>query len=380
MMTSKIQIAAYYFPNYHPDHRNALVHGAGWTEWELVKLARPRFEGHRQPRIPLWGWEDESKPEVMAKKIDAAADHGLDAFLFDWYYYDDGPFIERALEQGFMQAPNNDRLNFALMWANHDWLDLHPAKLDECRRGLQRLLYPGTVTPATFERITDLVIERYFSHPAYWKIEGAPYFSIYDLPSLVRSFGSTAAAAKALAQFRAKTVSAGFPDLHLNQVLWNTGVLPGETATRDPEEMLRALGFDSFTSYVWVHHAGMPTFPETPYRHAFDQYMDYWRTQAARIDLPYYPNASMGWDPSPRTVQSETYENAGYTFTPCLKDNTPANFKAALQEIRAEMERAGSPPILTVNAWNEWTEGSYLEPDTVYGMGYLEAIRDVFGE
>jgi hypothetical protein len=37
------------------------------------------------------------------------------------------------------------------------------------------------------------------------------------------------------------------------------------------------------------------------------------------------------------------------------------------------------PKILTINAWNEWTEGSYLEPDTVYGMGYLEAIRDVFG-
>jgi len=67
----------------------------------------------------------------MAGKIDAAADHGVDAFLFDWYSYADGPYLERALEQGFWRAPN------------HDWLDIHPAKPDEIRRGVTRLLYPG---------------------------------------------------------------------------------------------------------------------------------------------------------------------------------------------------------------------------------------------
>lgn len=100
-MSKDIQVAAYYFPNYHPDARNALSHGPGWTEWELVKMARPRFSGPRQPRVPAWGYEDESKPEVMANKIEVAADHGLDAFIFDWYWYNDGPFLERGLEQGF---------------------------------------------------------------------------------------------------------------------------------------------------------------------------------------------------------------------------------------------------------------------------------------
>lgn len=62
------EIAVYYFPNYHSDERNKMTHGDGWTEWELVKHARPRFPGHHQPKIPLWGYEDESDPEVMAKK------------------------------------------------------------------------------------------------------------------------------------------------------------------------------------------------------------------------------------------------------------------------------------------------------------------------
>ena len=78
----KIQTAVYYFPNYHVDPRNEAIHGTGWTEWELMKLARPRFEGHDQPKVPAWGYEDEADPQVMAKKIDVAVEHGVDAFVF----------------------------------------------------------------------------------------------------------------------------------------------------------------------------------------------------------------------------------------------------------------------------------------------------------
>lgn len=51
----KIQTVVYYFPNCHVDPRNEAIHGKGWTEWELMKQAHPRFEGHDQPKIPLWG-------------------------------------------------------------------------------------------------------------------------------------------------------------------------------------------------------------------------------------------------------------------------------------------------------------------------------------
>ena len=103
---NKTQIAAFYFPNYHIDPRNEAVHGSGWTEWELMKIARPRFPGHQQPKVPLWGYEDEADPAVMSRKIDAAADSGISTFLFDWYYYNDGPFLEQALREGFQKAPN----------------------------------------------------------------------------------------------------------------------------------------------------------------------------------------------------------------------------------------------------------------------------------
>src|ERR1700733_8848859 len=122
-------VAAYYFGNYHVDPRNEAAHGPGWTEWRLVESAKPRFRGHAQPKVPLWGTQDESDPLVFEQKIRAASDHGLSAFIFDWYWYNDGPFLQRALENGYLNAKNRNDLKFSIMWANHDWYDIHPAKL-----------------------------------------------------------------------------------------------------------------------------------------------------------------------------------------------------------------------------------------------------------
>jgi hypothetical protein len=75
---TQYQIDVYYFSNYHIDPRNEARHGAGWTDWELVRRAEPRCPGHRQPKVPAWGYEDESDPSIFAKTIRAAAEkHAL---------------------------------------------------------------------------------------------------------------------------------------------------------------------------------------------------------------------------------------------------------------------------------------------------------------
>jgi len=107
--------------------------------------------------------------------------------------------------------------------------------------------------------------------------------------------------------------------------------------------------------------------------------MEYWRRVHSEYSLPYYPNVTMGWDASPRTVQSDVHANVGYPFMGAIGGNTPEKFREALALTRRVMEGVGGPRILNINAWNEWTEGSYLEPDTVNEMGYLQAIKDVFG-
>jgi hypothetical protein len=371
------QVACYYFPNYHPtDVRNQKIKGPGWSEWELVRAAKPRFPGHRQPNVPLWGYTNEADPKEMARKIAAAADFGIDAFIFDWYWYDDGPYLERALDEGFLKAANNDRLKFALMWANHDWLELQPAS----RGKPGQLLFPGIVTRKAFDAIVDRVVERYFKHPSSWKIDGCPYFSIYDLTKLLANFGSVAATRTALDSFRAKTRAAGFPGLHLNAVVWGQAVLPGEGQPLDSGELVRSLGFDSVTSYVWIHHAALPR-QTTDYVEVQQSYLRYFDVAEKTFAVPYYPNVSMGWDPSPRCNQSDVFDNSGYPFTNTISGNTPQRFKAALQAVKERLEkRPVDQRVVTINSWNEWTEGSYVEPDTVHGTAYLEAIRDVFGK
>ena len=377
-MTKQYQIGAYYFPNYHADPRNEALYGKGWTEWELLKHAKPRFEGHYQPRVPMWGYEDEADPVVFAKKIDAAADHAVDYFLFDWYWYNDGPFLNRCLEEGYLNAPNRDRVQFALMWAIHNWLDIFPLKRSMSSN--PRLLYPGPISLETWDIMTDHIVETYFSVPSYWKIDGCPFFSLYELALLIEGLGSVEATRTAFERFRAKTKAAGFPDLHLNAVVWGLQLLPGELLLSDPMAAVEAIGFDSVTSYVAIHHVPMETFPVTDYGHVMGEMAKYWDKAAATYRIPYFPNVTMGWDSSPRTCQSDVFDEKGYPFIPILGNGTPAAFEKALRDARDFLDRTPSARgIMNINAWNEWTEGSYLEPDTVNGMGYLEAIRAVFG-
>ncbi|MCL5995787.1 MAG: glycoside hydrolase family 99-like domain-containing protein, partial [Chloroflexi bacterium] len=376
--SSPYEVAAYYFPQYHPDPRNDAWHGRGWTEWELVKAARPRFPGHRQPIVPAWGYFDESDPRWTGREIDLAADHGITSFIYDWYWYEDGPFLHDGLERGFFGAANNRRLKFAIMWANHDWINIHPALFT----GAPALLATGRVTRAAFERMTDYVVDHYFPRPNYLTIDGAPYFSIYEMGTLISGLGGLDATREALDSFRAKTRARGFPDLHLNAVVWGVTVLPVEVKLADPAQVIKVLGCASTTTYAWVHHynLGEAGFPMDSFAAAATRNEQAWETYARQFPVPYYPNVSMGWDPSPRTVQSDCYEQRGYPWTAVLDGNTPAVYKQALQRARAFLDNhAAGTKMLTLNAWNEWTEGSYLLPDTANGTAYLEAVRDVFG-
>jgi len=349
------QVAVYYFPNWHPSPRRMDYYGLGDNEWQAVKAARPRFAGHQQPKVPAWSYEDEAQPEVMEKKVRVAADHGIDAFIFDWYWYEDtGPLLHEALERAFLPAANN-RLKFGVMWANH-----------------------APVTRATFEAAVDHCIVNYFNHPAYWRIDGKPYFSIYECHTLMAGLGGLAATRAALDTLRDRARAAGLPGVHLNVVEWGLQQLPAGLAA-DRNAFLTYLGIDSVTSYVWIHNPVLTEFPTNPYPAAAQRAATYWETFTNEFTAAYHPNVTMGWDSWPRVPPSQPFQPGPYPALPLLTDNTPEAFRQALQSARTFVEaHPTSQGIITINAWNEWTEGSYLEPDTRYGLGYLEAIRDVF--
>lgn len=375
-MNKKYEVAAYYFPNYHYDKANEEWHGKGWNEWDLVKNAKPRFEGHMQPKVPLWGYEDESDPKVMAKKIDVAADHGLTAFIFDWYWHKEGPFLDKCLEEGYLKAENNDKLKFAIMWANHNWLEIHPATRFQPYPTRRR----GPVAKEVFEAATQHMIDNYFGHPSYWKVDGKIYFSIYELMSLVEGLGGLENTKEALKELRDRVRKAGLGELHVNAVVWGCETLPTNNTLKNPNEIIQYLEIDSVTSYVWVHYMEFEGFPTTSYAKLREKCKEEHRRLGKEFGLRHFPNVTMGWDSTPRTVQTDVFDPIGYPYYPVYEGNTPEEFEKALWDVKAYLdEESYETKICTINAWNEWTEGSYLEPDIVNGMGYLEAIKKVFG-
>ncbi len=369
--------AAYYFGNFHVDPRNEKAHGKGWTEWNLVRAATPRFPQHYQPRIPQWGYQDESDPAVFEKKIAAAHAHSLDALIFDWYWYNDGPFLNAALERGFLGASNSKDMKFALMWANHDWIDLHPAKLDSPGK----LQFAGGVSRETFDRMSDHII-KLFQHPSYLTIGGMPYFSIYELFRFVEGLGGVGQAAAAIETLRAKARAVGLPGVHLNAVTWGVKLLPGESDVENLPKLLEELKIDSTTSYVWIHHTKFADAVTTEYSDVRSQYEAYRERASDELGRPYFPNVTVGWDSTPRTCQTDNFRLAEYPFTSVVVNNTPSAFEEALRSAKnfATGHLPAGERLITINSWNEWTEGSYLEPDTKNGIDYLEAIHRVFGK
>lgn len=340
----------------------------GNGEWETVRQATAKYPGHTWPRRPRWGYCNEADPRVMAMQIDAAADHGVNVFIYDWYWYDGRPFLEQCLNNGYLQARNHQRMKFYLMWANHDATQLWDRRL---AHQPDNVIWRGAVDRREFETIARRLIEQYFSHPAYYTIAGRPVFQIYDLNRLVGGLGGVQATADAFAWFRAQAVRAGRPGLHLTLTSWGaqhlnlSGVDAGAGAT--PSAIVQALGFDSQTHYQMVHFTDI----DRDYTQLIPAMTKEWALMSANYTIPYFPHVSLGWDNNPRFQ----------TFRPgVVTNNTPANVRKALKKAKTYVDRhPGQAPLITINSWNEWTETSYLQPDDLNGYGYLEAVRAVFG-
>ncbi len=356
-------VAAYVWPSCHDDPlAREKLWSEGTGEWEVIKKGNPRFDGHYQPRQPLWGHEMDNDPKVVERWIDTALEHGVNVFVYDWYWYEQGPFLESALNDGFLKAANNQKMQFYIMWANHDvkynYWNYHRYKDNT------NILWNAKVDRENYEIIVERVIKNYFKRPNYFKIDGKPVFSVFSVNKLMESFGnSTDETRKALDYFRAQVRKAGFPGLHIQ---WNQGggSLLSDAAAVRFSTLVKTMGFDSVAMY---NMGGMN-----------EDYLVY-GANAVKIrermdsvlDVPLFPCVSVGWDDTPRFPDKGARHVVHY-------HNTPESFATLLSKAKHYADsHPEQPRLITINAWNEWVEGSYLLPDMLYGYGYLEAVRDV---
>ena len=363
----KYDVAAFLYPAYASDDpRLRPFWPMGIGEWETVMTMQKRNPGHYWDRKPLWGYINEADPSVMSMEIEQATKHGVNVFIFDWYWYDGRPFMETTLDNGFLKAENVNKMQFYLMWANHDVLNLWDTRLANVKEN--NVIWTGKVDRQEFEKVCKRNIEKYFKHPQYYKIDGKPVFMIYDIPQLIAGLGGIEETADALKWFKEETKKAGFPGLELQITMWSinlnySGLDAGKTT--DPgNSFVKKLGFTSGTHYQFVHFTNV----NEDYNVIMDAVEKEWERIDSSYDFTYYPHISVGWDNSPRTGVSAV-----------MKNNTPENFEKALRKAKAFVDRhPKQKPLITINSWNEWTETSYLMPCNVFGYGYLEAVKNVF--
>ena len=368
-------IAAFIWPSYTGDEpRTRIFWPEGYGEWQTVKAMTNRgYEGCRWPRIPTWGYVNEADSRVMEMQIDCAVSYGVNVFIYDWYWYDNRPFLENCLNDGFLKARNNTQMKFMLMWANHNATHLWDKRNSDT--DLSTVIWSGVVTPEIFSEICDRTIEKYFKRENYYMIDGCPVYMVFDVDNFIRTFGTTQECKKGLEEFRRKTVEAGFKGLHFQAVNWKghtyTWLNDGDDCKgMTVYELYDYLGFDSVTNYNWFSCVD----PDGDYAQQTDAYIENLEEETKLMNVPFYPNISVGWDNNVRFNK----------FMPgVVKNNTPENFRIACEKVKKFADESIEKgvmkvPFITVNSWNEWTETSYLQPDDLYGYGYLEAIKEVF--
>lgn len=365
--SQKYDVAAFLYPAYASDDpRLRPFWPMGIGEWETVLTMQKRNPGHYWDRKPLWGYINEADPAVMSMEIEEATKHGVNVFIFDWYWYDGRPFMETTLDNGFLKADNVEKMQFYLMWANHDVVNTWDTRLNRVKEN--NVIWTGKVDREEFEKICKRNIEKYFKHPQYYKIDGKPVFMIYDIPQLIVGLGGIEETVAALKWFKEETKRSGFPGLELQITMWSinlnySGFDGGKT--QNPENaFVKKLGFTSATHYQFAHFTNV----NEDYNVIMEAVEKEWNRIDSVFELTYFPHISVGWDNSPRT-----------TVSAIVRNNTPENFEKALRRAKAYVDRHPKQvPLVTINSWNEWTETSYLMPCDIFGYGYLNAVKRVF--
>lgn len=373
-----LTVACYTFPHYHRSAVNDRLYGTGWTEYVLMHGASQWYPGHEQPRQPLLGELDERDPATWEKYSDLAAAHGIDVFIWDSYWFDGQPALHEALEEGFLGSRNHELLKFAVMWTNHDWTQLYPTVHTDGTNSWPPAFKSAGRRDEDIWRSLSYLIARYMHHPTYWQIDGRPVLCIWDATELHGRLG-VEGTKRLLDELRAFAHKLGHADIHFHVCF-----------EREIYGDLEAMGFDSYGFYQPLVY-GVRNRPQSEQLPQFadvcmEVVRDLWPDADARSSLPFFPTVANGWDATPRFVNpprgdsTERRDWPGYTTfgeAAIMVGETPADFKAFVQAALGFLnEKQTSPAVMTIACWNEWTEGHYLLPDTRFGHGMLEALRE----
>lgn len=344
-MDSKTTVVAFYLPQFHPIAENDTWWGRGFTEWRNVTRALPQFEGHVQPRLPgELGFYDLRLATTVHRQVQLAKQYGIGAFCFYAYWFQGRRVLERPLD-AYLADPKLD-LPFCLCWANEPWTRRWDGRDEETLLQQQHSASDDLAFIAS--------LSAFLRDPRYLRVDGKPLVIVYRVELLP----DPAATAERWRSFCRET---GLGEIHLACVESFQRTDPRrfgfDTAIEFPPNLTQAFGIDVKKIKLNPDHRG--------------DILD-WRGMSQQFQnrkLPAYPlfrGVNPGWDNEPRRP------GRGRSFV----NNSVRGYERWLREAIASAGNTQTTDRLVfVNAWNEWAEGAYLEPDARFGYAWLEATH-----
>lgn len=362
---------AIYFPQFHAIPENDEWWGKGFTDWTKVKEGYPLFEGHHQPRVPEDGYYDLRDKEFIKRQAETAKQYGIYGFAIYHYWFDGKQLLETPKE---IILNNKDiDIPFCLTWANESW-----ARRWEGKDSV--LLQEQTYEP-TKEKWKEHFdyIKQYLKDPRAIRIDGRPVFQIYR-PHLVTEV------TKMLKYWRELAREEGIGELYFMAV--KSFDFPDNKIL---EEFDGVLLFNPHEAVNSKEYKGKRVFIENLLRHCPESLVEKMRSMRNKIQTNYvlhdyskvfdvvlkrsfkykdkdtFNMAFLEWDNTAR------YKDKATVYHGC----TPKVFKEYFTKLlkQESQNKSEDKQFVFINAWNEWAEGTYLEPDTDNGYAYLEAVK-----
>lgn len=355
MTTQLLRAIAFYLPQFHPTPENDRWWGEGFTEWRNVAKCRAGFPGHYQPHLPAdLGFYDLRLPETRQAQADLAKAFGVHGFCYYHYWFGGRRILERpfneVLESGSPDFP------FCLCWANENWTRAWDG---EDREILLQQSYGEADDRAHLRWLA-----RAFSDERYIQVDGKPLFLVYRASSLPDAKRTTDV-------WRDEAHKLGLGELFLCRV-------ESFVSERSAPE---SLGFDASVEFA----PDWNCLPSPVGRQRLDRLrakVDKRKRFALQNRVYQYDDVvrRMLDKPTPNYRQfrcvTPMWDNTARRATDAvaLIGSTPEKYGRWLHQVASD-STASQDPLVFINAWNEWAEGSHLEPCQRYGQAYLEATR-----